>query len=125
MPEDSYHRKLKIKIDNYIQLVYSFAKKFPKDELYGIVSQLRRAAVSVMLNYVEGYARRKIKVKLNFYEISYGSLKETKYLVYFSYKQAYINKEEYKEVLSMAEEIGAMLWSIIDSIDKQIEQENN
>ncbi|PJB19449.1 four helix bundle protein, partial [Candidatus Falkowbacteria bacterium CG_4_9_14_3_um_filter_36_9] len=57
-------------------------RSFPKDELYGITSQLRRAALSVILNYIEGYARKRDKVYKNFLEISYGSLKEAKYLLH-------------------------------------------
>ena len=60
--------------------VYDITVQFPKDELYGIVSQLKRAIVSVMLNFVEGFGRRRPKVKLNFFEISHGSARECKYL---------------------------------------------
>lgn len=106
-------------MDDYVQFVYLLTKKFPKDELYGVTPQLRRAAISIILNYIEGFARIKDKVKLNFLEISYGSLKETKYLLYFSYKQNYITKDEYIKSLSMAEEIGAMLWTTIIGQEKK------
>jgi len=43
--------------------------------------------MSIMLNYVEGYARRRDKVKLNFYEISHGSAQECKYIIFFAYEQ--------------------------------------
>lgn len=78
-----YHDKLKIYIHEYIKLIYRVTNEFPKHELYGVVSQFRRVGVSVMLNYVEGFGRRKgeeSKVYKNFIEISYGSLRETKYL---------------------------------------------
>lgn len=106
-------------MDAYVQYVYLLTKKFPKDELYGVTSQLRRAAVSVILNYIEGFARIKPKVKLNSFEISYGSLKETKYLSYLSYKQNYITQEEYKKALTMNDEIGAMLWKTIVGQEKK------
>ena len=122
MASSTFHEKLKKIMDEYAQLAYTFTKKFPKDELYGMISQLRRAALSVILNYVEGYARRKIKVKLNFFEISYASLKETKYLLYFSLKQKYIQHNEYKKIISMAEEIGAMLWRTIENLEKESNQ---
>jgi four helix bundle protein len=83
---NDFNEKLKIKMDEYVHYVYKISKHFPKDELYGATSQLRRAALSIILNYVEGFARYKIAVKRNFWEISYGSLKETKYLLYFSFK---------------------------------------
>jgi four helix bundle protein len=113
---NDFHRKLKILMDDYVNKVYDCTEKFPKSEIFGITSQLRRAALSVILNYVEGYARRRSKVLLNFLETSYGSLKESKYLVYFSYRRKYLEEKEYKEMMGLAEEIGAMLWGTINKL---------
>jgi len=114
--ENKFHRKLKLLMDEYVNKVYDYTGKFPKAELFGLTSQLRRAALSVILNYIEGYARRRNKVLLNFLEISYGSLKESKYLVYFSFRRKYLGEKEYEELLGLAEEIGAMLWGTIDKL---------
>lgn len=114
MPQ--FHDELKFKMDEYVHLVYKLTKKFPKDELYGIISQLRRAALSVILNYIEGYARIKDKVHRNFLEISYGSLKESKYLLHFSLVENYLIKEDYDKAIKLAEDIGAMLWGILRKI---------
>lgn len=116
MKPETYHEKLKKKIDGYVHLVYKINKKFPEEELFGITSQLRRSSLSVMLNYIEGYARSKVKVHRNFLEISYGSLKESKYLFYFSYTEKYIGEQDYEELLKLSEEIGAMLWGIIKKL---------
>ena len=67
---NEYQNKLKNKMDEYAHFVYRLSENFPKSELYGITSQIRRAALSVVLNYVEGYARRRLLVRLNFLEIS-------------------------------------------------------
>ncbi len=56
---NEYQEKLKSKMDEYAHLVYRLTKNFPKEELYGTTSQIRRAALSVVLNYIEGCARRK------------------------------------------------------------------
>ena len=93
--------------------MYRLTRKFPKEETYGSVSQLRRSALSVVLNYIEGYARQRDKVHKNFIEISYGSLKESKYLIYFSFKEEYINKTDYEKAIILAERIGKMLWGIL------------
>ncbi len=93
MQEQTFHDKLKMKMDEFAHLSYKLTKKFPRDELYGVISQLRRAALSIILNYIEGYARKKKLVTLNFLEISYGSLKECKYLLYFSLKENYIDEK--------------------------------
>jgi len=109
----NFHEELKKKMDDYVHLVYRFTRKFPKEELYGVISQLRRASLSVILNYIEGYARNRNKVHKNFLEISYGSLKESKYLLYFSLTENYLSKTDYDRALKLSEEIGAMLWGII------------
>ena len=111
--DHSFHDRLKKLMDDYLGRIYTVTKTFPKDELYGLTSQLRRAALSIILNYIEGYARKRKNVLRNFLEISYGSFKETKYLVYFSFKQKYINKKTYQELSQLSEEIGAMLWGIL------------
>jgi four helix bundle protein len=112
-----FHDDLKLKMDNYVHLVYKITKNFPRDELYGVTSQLRRATLSVILNYIEGYARKKNKVYKNFLEISYGSLKESKYLLHFCLMEKYINKEEYQKATKLAEDIGAMLWGTISKLE--------
>lgn len=111
-----YHDKLKMLMHKYVKYIYQITKSFPKDELYGVVSQSRRAALSVILNYIEGFARRRgddCKTYANFLNISYGSLKESKYLLFFSLDVNYINKHEYKNGLEMSDQIGKMLWPLI------------
>jgi four helix bundle protein len=72
---------------------YKLTKKFPKDELYGITSQLRRAVLSVPTNIVEGYARKGDKELARFVNISLGSLAEVEYLLSFSRKLGYFTDE--------------------------------
>jgi len=110
----NYHDTLKLKMHYFVKDVYRVTKSFPRDELYGVTSQLRRAALSVILNYIEGFARKKsdeCKVYKNFLEISYGSLKESNYLIYFSYTESYIVDEDYEKLAKSADEIGGMIWS--------------
>jgi len=54
-------------MDEYAHLVYRITKEFSRDELYGVISQLRRSSLSVILNYIEGFARQKKAVKNNFW----------------------------------------------------------
>lgn len=116
MSENEFSRKLKLKMDEYVHFIYKITRSFPRDELYGATSQLRRATLSIILNYIEGFARKKRAVKKNFWEISYGSLKESKYLLHFSYIEKYCSHEEYKKAVALADEIGAMLWKSMESI---------
>ena len=120
---NDYQEKLKRKMNEYVHFIYRITKKFPKSELFGSVSQMRRAAMSVILNYIEGYARRKILVRLNLLETSYGSLQESKYLLHFSLVEKYINRDEYNTGFKLAEEISAMLWKEIDNLDRSIDNQ--
>lgn len=86
--------------------------------MYGVTLQIRRVALSIILNYVEGYVRQKSLVRLNFLEISYGSLKESKYLLHFSLIEKYLGKAEYETAIKLAEEIGAMLWNEVKNLEK-------
>ena len=104
-------------MDDYAHFAYKITRSFPKEEVYGCVSQLRRSSLSVILNYIEGFARRKKAIKANFWEISYGSLIESKYLIDFCAKEGYINAKDHKNGMEMAEEIGAMLYRLLDSLE--------
>ncbi len=72
------------KADELARLVYKLTRDFPKEEMFGLTSQIRRASLSIPLNVIEGYARSASKSYRQFLDIAYGSLKETKYLLYFS-----------------------------------------
>jgi four helix bundle protein len=117
-----FQKKLKKKMDEYVHLIYKVTKTFTKEEIYGLTSQKRRAALSIILNYIEGYARRKPAVQLNFFEISYGSLKESEYLLGFSYKENFISKDDYGYGYELTDEIWAMLWTEITALDKSIKR---
>lgn len=116
MDNNKFHDRLKFLMDDYVNKVYDFSASFPKEEMFGVTSQLRRASLSVVLNYVEGYARRRPAVYKNFLETAFGSLKESKYLLYFSFRRKYLNEPDYKELLSINDEIGAMLWGVIKKL---------
>lgn len=106
------------KADKLAKLVYSKTTKFPKHELYGITSQIRRASLSVILNLVEGFARIHPKEYRRFQSISYGSLKETMYLLSFSREQKYLTDEDYNEIDKLAQEISKILCKILYSKNK-------
>jgi len=108
------------KADELAHLVYKITKNFPKEELYGLTSQLRRAVLSVPLNIIEGFARRGSRDYRQFLYIAYGSLKETKYLLHFAHKEGYFNEKEYKKTLSLAEEVGKIIWTSLKTIESKM-----
>lgn len=114
--QSQFHQQLKDLMDEYVHKVYDVSIHFPKDEMFGVTSQIRRASLSIILNYLEGYARRNNNVFRNFLEISYGSLKESKYLLYFSYQRKYMTKNSFQELDRIVDRIGKMIWGILEKI---------
>ena len=96
--------------------VYKLTKKFPKDEIYGLTSQLRRAALSIPTNIVEGYARKGDKELGRFVSIAIGSMAETEYLLDFARRLGYINGEEFNSVEGLRTEVSKLLWSFYRKI---------
>lgn len=86
------YKKLDVyrKADECVLLIYQVTKFFPKEELFGLISQMRRAAVSVVANFVEGYGRKGLKEKIQFYYMSLGSLNELGYYIDLSFKLGYL-----------------------------------
>lgn len=111
---DKFHEELRKKMDLYVHNVYKVTKVFPRNEMYGVTSQFRRSALSVILNYIEGFARQTKRMDKCFLRISYASLKESEYLIKFSYEEGYIKENNYKILARQADEIGAMLWKTIE-----------
>ncbi len=113
MAEENFHEQFQKLLDEYVDDIYRVTRSFPKEELFGVTSQLRRSALSVALNYIEGYARQRKAVLKNFAEIAYGSLRESVYIIDFALRQKYISAEDYQRLLAKADRIGKMLWGII------------
>lgn len=98
-----------------VKEIYKITSKFPKDELFGLVSQMRRCAVSVPANIVEGYGRNHVKEKLNFYHIARGSLSELEYCIDLTFELEYFGEEKYLNLLVMRAEVGRLLTGFIKS----------
>lgn len=80
--------------------IYTVTKLFPKEEIFGLTSQIRRSAVSVPSNIAEGCGRKHIKDSLQFFYIARGSLYELETQIYISFDQAYITQENLHYLLS-------------------------
>lgn len=78
--------------------IYSITIKFPKEEIFGLVSQLRRAAVSVSSNLAEGSSRISSKEKTNFYRISIGSLIEVENQLLIARDIGYISRPDFEKI---------------------------
>lgn len=102
--------------DDLAYRVYKVTQNFPKEEIYGLTSQVRRAALSVPTNIVEGYSRKGDKELARFINISLGSLAETKYLLYFSNRLGYFRDGKYIELKNGYNTLGKLLWRFYESV---------
>ncbi|MCZ7602660.1 MAG: four helix bundle protein [Melioribacteraceae bacterium] len=87
------------KAHQFVLSVYKETKSFPKEEIYGLTSQFRRAAVSIAANIAEGFKKRGQKDKLNYLNISHGSLEECRYYIILSKDLGYISKDNMTSIL--------------------------
>ena len=97
--------------------IYEVTKGFPKDEQFGLTSQVRRAAVSIPSNIVEGKARGSNKDCKRFLLMARGSLEELKYQMLLAKDLKYIDEKIYKEVYKNMDEIGRLLGGLIKKLD--------
>jgi four helix bundle protein len=104
--------------DDMAYKIYIFTRSFPREELYSLTSQLRRAALSIATNIVEGYSRKGDKELAHFINISLASLAETKYLLHFSQKLDYLTETQYAELNEGYEILGKKLWRFYESVKK-------
>ncbi len=98
----------------FVLEVYKMSKVFPKEEIYGLTSQFRRAAVSITANIAEGYKRLSNKEKLRFYNIAQSSLEECRYFLILSKDLGYT--KENKTQTELIKEVSKMLNAYCRSI---------
>jgi len=96
--------------------IYRVTQNFPKEELYGLTSQIRRAVISVTSNIVEGFVRHSKKEKIQFYFIALGSATEVESQLLIAKDLKFMKVEIYYELSSKVIEIVKMLNKLIKSI---------
>jgi four helix bundle protein len=101
-----------------VSLVYQFTKAFPKDEMYGLVNQLRRCAVSVPSNIAEGCGRQTVKDTVHFLHISRGSLYELETQCFVSLDQNYISQPEFDQIFESIQSLKKLLNGFINYYKK-------
>lgn len=110
------HKDLDVwkKAVDFVTDLYKLTQDFPKEELYGLTSQMRRAAISIPSNIAEGSARQGNKELVQFLYIALGSVVELDTQLIIARNLSYINEEEFIQFMSRLEEIGKMLNGLIN-----------
>ncbi len=94
-------------------IIYRITRTYPNQEMFGLISQIRRAVVSIESNIAEGFCRKSIKESNQFYYIANSSLEEVKCQLIISKDLKYLPIEKFIKVYNLAEEVGKLLNSWI------------
>lgn len=94
-------------------MIYQITKKFPKDEMYGLTNQIRRAALSITSNIAEGFGRHGNKERVQFYYIAHGSLTEVKNQIITSKDIGYIELSDYNKLMQQLETAHKVLQGLL------------
>lgn len=111
-------RDLKVwqKAHQLVLAIYRATRSFPKEELYGLVSQIRRAAASIPTNLAEGHKRRGAKDYARFVNLANASLEELKYHLILSKDLEFIDKSSFSAFFEQTDETGKMLNGLYASL---------
>ncbi|PIY11559.1 MAG: four helix bundle protein [Flexibacter sp. CG_4_10_14_3_um_filter_32_15] len=96
--------------------IYKITRQFPKSEIYGLSSQMQRAAVSIPSNIAEGNQRNSIPQYLQFVSIARGSLGELETQIMLSHKLEYLDKKTQDKVILQTEKIGRLMGGLMKSL---------
>lgn len=116
------HKKLRAfeLADDLALSVYRLTSQFPREEQFGLTSQLRRAAVSVASNIVEGSARNGLADYIRFLDIAYGSVREVEYQLSLAERLGFADGKKAREVIDQAEETSRVLNGLLRSLRRGV-----
>lgn len=102
-----------------VVMVYELSEKFPSKEVYGLTSQIRRAAVSVPSNIAEGHTRESTKEYLHHLSIAQASLAEVETQIEISFRLKYCDKEVLDKILTLSTSLGKQLYSLRNALNSK------
>ena len=100
-----------------VELIYKATAQFPKEEVYGLTNQMRRAAVSVPSNIAEGQGRGSANDFRRFLSISYGSLREVETQILIAKRLHYLNDAQAERIMNLAGEVGRLINGLGNSLE--------
>jgi four helix bundle protein len=117
------HKKLNAWINSFefVTEIYLATKAFPSEEKFGLVSQMRRAAVSVPVNIAEGSARKTPKEFIHFLHIALGSMTELDTLILLSVELEFIQKKDAEILLEKLDVIGKLIYGLIKNLESRLQ----
>ena len=118
-----YWKNLKVwqKAHELVLQIYKVTSKFPKEEIYGLTNQIRRASASVPANVVEGYSRNSTKEYIKFLFNARGSLEEVRYFLFLAKDLQYLPESEYQVLEDEYKQVSKMLNRLLITLKKKLE----
>ncbi|HAX91530.1 MAG TPA: four helix bundle protein [Rhodospirillaceae bacterium] len=116
------HKNLDVwkKAIQLVTLVYSVTKKLPKEEMYGLTSQMRRAAVSIPSNIAEGRSKRTTKEYIRYANIAYGSASELETQLIIAGNLGYLEEGDVARALAELTDVAKMLYRLVCGLEKKL-----
>lgn len=99
-------------------LIYKNSKQFPKEELYVLVSQMRRCGLSIPSNIAEGYSRKGRKEYSRFIRIAFGSARELETQLLLAKELGYLKEKEFAQINNLLEEVLKMLNALLSKLEE-------
>lgn len=98
-----------------VLMIYNVAKLFPKEEMFGLISQMRRCAVSITSNIAEGFSRQSYKEKVQFYSVAQGSVTELQNQLLVARDVGFLGKEKFQEIALQSVTVHKIINGLIKS----------
>ena len=105
-----------------VETIYRTTAAFPREEIYGLTSQIRRAAISIPSNIAEGNGRNTTRDYVHFLGMAYGSVKEVETQVLIAERLRYINSSDSNRLVQMTTEIARLISGLATSLKRRIPQ---
>lgn len=109
---------------DFVVDVYKITDEFPKEEKFGLISQIRRAAVSIAANIAEGAGRKSTKEFLNFLSIAQGSTSEVETELLISLRLNFLSEKDFQSLIVKLDEIGRMITGLSNHLKTKINSES-
>ncbi|TSC87524.1 MAG: S23 ribosomal protein [Microgenomates group bacterium Gr01-1014_7] len=101
---------------NLVLMIYRITDRFPRQELYSLIDQMRRCAVSISSNIAEGFSRQTKKEKLQFYYMAKGSLTELQNQLLVARDVGYLPKEDFNKIAEQSVQVSKLINGLIKSL---------
>jgi four helix bundle protein len=101
-------------------LIYKTTESFPERETFALINQMRRAAVSITSNIAEGFSRKSLKEKVQFYYTALGSLTEVQNQLLVARDVGYLRENKFKDIILLSEEVAKLINGLIRSLKSSL-----